>query len=82
MSDLHRKIELQSMEDLQYLVANARRAAQEHLDQLFPPSSNPDLKDEDPMRGPIERNVQEVRAQSALCLLSPCSGPPSFVFLA
>jgi kinetochor protein Mis14/NSL1 len=58
MAEFHRKVELQTPEDLQYLVANARRAAKEYLDKDFPP----DLRDEgdNTLHERIEKNVDEV----------------------
>lgn len=72
MAEFHRKIELQTTEDLQYLVANARRAAKEYLDKDFPP----DLRDEgdNALHERIERNVDEV---CTFFLSSALHVPPS-----
>ncbi|KKA26990.1 hypothetical protein TD95_000528 [Thielaviopsis punctulata] len=53
----HRKIELQSHEDFTYLLANVRRAAQQRLDEAFPPVDADDSEDD--LRSHIERLVQE-----------------------
>ncbi|KAK7707581.1 hypothetical protein SLS64_007100 [Diaporthe eres] len=37
MDGVHRKIELQSPEDLTFLINNVRRAAEEHINAAFPP---------------------------------------------
>lgn len=52
-----RKIELQSADDLAYLVANVRRAAAAHLDEAFPPVEG---QEEDELRTQIEALVDEV----------------------
>lgn len=54
----HRKIELQSPLDLQYLVANVQRAAREKLDAHLPPNAVPD--GEDALRQRTEELVEEV----------------------
>lgn len=51
-----RKIELQSADDLAYLVANVRRAAAAHLDEAFPPVEG---QEEDELRTQIEALVDE-----------------------
>lgn len=56
---VQRQIELQSPEDLAYLIANVRRAAQGLLNDAFPPSEQAE-RDEDDLRVQIERYVQEV----------------------
>ena len=59
----HRMIELQSPEDLSFLVANVRRAAAESIAAAFPPvdgAGAPDAKDD--LHASIERLVDEVRA--------------------
>ncbi|RFU30855.1 hypothetical protein B7463_g5509, partial [Scytalidium lignicola] len=53
MADYYRKIELQSPEDLQYLISNVRRAANEKIDRDLPP-----VEGEDPMRRRVEELVQ------------------------
>lgn len=55
MADVHRKIELQEPDDLRYLVANARRAANEKLDEHLPR-----IEGEDPYRKRVEELVHEV----------------------
>jgi hypothetical protein len=56
MAEFHRKIELQSPDDLQYLISNVRRAAHEKIDRDLPP-----IEGEDRMRRRVEDLVQEVR---------------------
>jgi len=56
MAEYHRKIELQSPDDLQYLITNVRRAARAKIDKDLPPM--PGL-DADPMRARVETLVQE-----------------------
>lgn len=55
----HRKIELQSPEDLTYLITNVRRAAAEHIGAAFPPVEDGD-QEEDELRVRIEKLVEEV----------------------
>jgi kinetochor protein Mis14/NSL1 len=55
MAEFHRKIELQSPDDLQYLISNVRRAAHEKIDRDLPP-----IEGEDRMRRRVEDLVQEV----------------------
>jgi hypothetical protein len=55
--DSARKIELQSPEDLAYLVENVRRAATARIDEAFPPV---DDNTEDELRSRIEELVNEV----------------------
>lgn len=62
MEEAHRKIELQSNEDLAYLLDNVRRAAQDQLDKAFPQIEGSSAQ-EDELRAPIERLVNEVRTQ-------------------
>jgi hypothetical protein len=59
MAEFHRKIELQSPDDLQYLISNMRRAAHEKIDRDLPP-----IEGEDRMRRRVEDLVQDVRAIS------------------
>lgn len=56
----HRKIELQSPEDLTYLIANVTRAAREKLDRHLPPDAVAGGKGEDAMRKRVEELVDEV----------------------
>jgi kinetochor protein Mis14/NSL1 len=53
-----RKIELQSPEDLRYLVDNVSRAAREKIDLHLPPNAAPE--GEDALRRRVEELVQEV----------------------
>jgi len=69
--DSARKIELQSPEDLAYLVENVRRAATARIDEAFPPV---DDNTEDELRSRIEELVDEV------CFLSFCSSNITFSF--
>jgi kinetochor protein Mis14/NSL1 len=55
--DSARKIELQTPEDLAYLVANVRRAAAARIDEAFPPVED---STEDELRTRIEQLVNEV----------------------
>ncbi|EDN97275.1 predicted protein [Sclerotinia sclerotiorum 1980 UF-70] len=55
MAEQQRKIELQSPDDLQYLVANVKRAAREMIDRDLPP-----IEGEDAMRRLVEEIVGEV----------------------
>ncbi|ETS85253.1 hypothetical protein PFICI_03278 [Pestalotiopsis fici W106-1] len=52
-----RKIELQSPEDLTYLLANVRRAAAERVNEAFPPVEG--AQGEDELRDRIEELVEE-----------------------
>lgn len=61
----HRKIELQSAEDLTYLIANVRRAATESINAAFPPVDGAAGHD-DELRVQIERLVDEVCLSSSL----------------
>ncbi|KAK2003978.1 hypothetical protein LX36DRAFT_650432 [Colletotrichum falcatum] len=58
MESAHRKIELQSHEDLAFLLNNVRRAAQDQLDKAFPHIEG-STSQEDELRAPIERLVNE-----------------------
>jgi kinetochor protein Mis14/NSL1 len=58
VSQVQRKIELQSNEDLAYLIANVRRAAAERLNEAFPHVEGDDGEDE--LRNQIEELVNEV----------------------
>jgi hypothetical protein len=55
MAEFQRKIELQSPDDLQYLVSNIRRAANEKIDRDLPP-----IEGEDKMRERVEELVHSV----------------------
>jgi len=54
MAEHHRKVELQSPDDLQYLISNVRRAAHEKIDKDLPP-----IEGEDKMRERVEELVHE-----------------------
>ncbi|KAF3068225.1 hypothetical protein V8C43DRAFT_285539 [Trichoderma afarasin] len=56
VSQVQRKIELQSPEDLAYLITNVRNAAVEHLNEAFPPVEG---AEEDELRIQIELLVNE-----------------------
>ena len=56
MAESQRRIELQSPDDLQYLVSNVRRAANEKIDKDLPP-----IEGEDKMRERVEELVHSVR---------------------
>ena len=71
MAEFHRKIELQSPDDLQYLISNVRRAAHEKIDRDLPP-----IEGEDRMRQHVEDLVQEV------CFSPPCAISRSLFFCA
>ncbi|KZL80433.1 kinetochore protein [Colletotrichum incanum] len=58
MESAHRKIELQSHEDLAFLLNNVRRAAKDQLDKAFPHIEGSSAQ-EDELRAPIERLVNE-----------------------
>lgn len=60
MDGANRKIELQSPEDLTYLINNVRRGAAEHICAAFPPVE--DDQEEDELRVRIEKIVDEVRS--------------------
>lgn len=65
MAEFHRKIELQSPDDLQYLVSNIRRAANEKINKDLPP-----IKGEDKLRERVEEIVHNVslRLSRVSCL--------------
>ncbi|POS87712.1 hypothetical protein EPUL_000647 [Erysiphe pulchra] len=58
MNEFQRKIELQSSDDLQFLVSNIRRAARGKIDEDLPP-----LEGEDTIRKQVERIVSQTRQQ-------------------
>jgi kinetochor protein Mis14/NSL1 len=62
----HRKIELQSPEDLIYLITNVRKAAADSINAAFPPVEGEDGHGEDELRVQIENLVEEVRHFLAL----------------
>jgi len=57
---VHRRIELQSPEDLTYLINNVRRAAADSINAAFPPVEGT-AADEDELRSQIEQLVEDVR---------------------
>ncbi|ROW07387.1 hypothetical protein VMCG_03873 [Cytospora schulzeri] len=60
MDGAHRKIELQSPEDLAFLINNVRRAATEHVTAAFPPvDGQQDAAEEDELRVRIEKLVDD-----------------------
>lgn len=59
MDTAHRKIELQSPADLNYLIANANHAARAKIDLHFPPSAAPESGD-DAMKKRVEELVDQV----------------------
>ena len=56
--DIHRKVELQSTDDLLYLVTNVRSAATAHLNEAFPPADD-QVSQGDDLRARIEAEVDE-----------------------
>lgn len=64
MDGAHRKIELQSPEDLTFLINNVRRAAEEHINAAFPPVDDTQDDGADELRVRIEKLVADV------CLLA------------
>lgn len=64
---LQRKIELQSPEDLSYLIRNVRSAAATRLNEAFPPVA---AGGDDALRTEIEALVNEVRS-AILCSALP-----------
>ncbi|KKY30933.1 putative kinetochore protein [Diaporthe ampelina] len=62
MDGAHRKIELQSPEDLTFLINNVRRAAEEHINAAFPPVEGQDdaAAGDDELRVRIEKLVADV----------------------
>lgn len=57
MAEGHRKIELESPEDLRYLINNAKMSASEKIDRAFPPMAN---QGEDMMKIRVQELVDEV----------------------
>ncbi|AEO67994.1 bc206e27-7119-4d04-a43a-e8897afcde33 [Thermothielavioides terrestris] len=56
---VHRRIELQSPEDLAYLIDNVRRAAADSINAAFPPVDHPLAGQEDELRNRIEQLVND-----------------------
>ncbi|KAK5661741.1 hypothetical protein OQA88_9842 [Cercophora sp. LCS_1] len=69
MESAQRKIELQSHEDLSYLIANVRRAAADSINAAFPPVEGTDGQ-EDELRTRIEQMVDDYINQT-FTLASP-----------
>lgn len=68
MDGAHRKIELQSPEDLTFLINNVRRAAEEHINAAFPPV---DDGQDDGAAGGDELRVRIEKLVADVCLLLP-----------
>lgn len=73
-SAVHRRIELQSPEDLTYLINNVRRAAADSVNEAFPPVAGDDGQ-EDELRNRVEQLVNEVS-----CPLHPPFPPSPLLF--
>lgn len=59
-TSIHRRIELQSSDDLNYLIANAKRAARARIDALYPlPTNQPSTDTANPSSAPRERGRDE-----------------------
>jgi len=61
----HRKVELQSPDDLQYIFANIQRAGREKLDTHFPPDAAPE--GDDVMRQKRKEHVEQVGHTHRIC---------------
>lgn len=59
MADAHRRIQLQEIDDLRYLVANVNRIANTHIDQNLPP-----VQGDDPLRLKVQDLVHAYIAQT------------------
>lgn len=59
MADAHRRIQLQEIDDLRYLVANVDRIANTHIDQNLPP-----VQGDDPLRLKVQDLVHAYIAQT------------------
>lgn len=64
MDGAHRKIELQSPEDLTFLINNVRRAAEEHINAAFPPVDDTQDDGADELRVRIEKLVADYISQT------------------
>lgn len=64
MDGAHRKIELQSPEDLTFLINNVRRAAEWHVNAAFPPVDDGQDDGDDELRVRIEKLVADVRVHN------------------
>jgi len=74
MAEFQRKIELQSPDDLQYLISNVRRAANEKIDKDLPP-----IEGEDKMRERVEELVNEVCSTASFQLTSYAYSNPNSI---
>ena len=66
----HRKVELQSPLDLQYLIANVHRAAREKLDAHYPPPAAATAPEDDAVKQKVAELVDSVRRLAPLALRS------------
>ncbi|KAG8162122.1 hypothetical protein KVR01_007887 [Diaporthe batatas] len=64
MDGAHRKIELQSPEDLTFLINNVRRAAGEHINAAFPPVDDAHDDGADELRVRIDKLVADYISQT------------------
>lgn len=64
MDGAHRKVELQSPEDLTFLINNVRRAAEEHVNAAFPPVDDAQDEGADELRVRIEKLVTDYISQT------------------
>lgn len=60
MESAHRKIELQSTDDLHYLIANVTRLARAKIDQQIPGENDDGNKDNDDKRNALRRRRRRV----------------------
>ena len=63
MAESQRRVELQEVDDLRYLLNNARRAANTKIEHALPP-----IVGEDALRSKVEELVHGVRAYCPLFL--------------
>lgn len=70
MAEIHRKIELQEPDDLRYLIANVRRAADAKIDLALPP-----IEGEDALRQKVEELVHAVRPILSRVPVPACPSP-------
>lgn len=68
MDGAHRKIELQSPEDLTFLINNVRRAAEAHINAAFPPV---DDGQDDATAGGDELRVRIEKLVADVCFSNP-----------
>ncbi|KAK4653695.1 hypothetical protein QC762_509230 [Podospora pseudocomata] len=72
---IQRKIELQSPDDLRYLITNVRKAATDSINAAFPPvlddEGNPIPQEEDELRNEIDKLVNDVLHNPPLHPLPP-----------